>query len=154
MESVRLAPGDKVSLIVYGEDTLTREYMVDEDGNVNVPLIGSVAARGLTKTELQKEIGQRLMRGGFQQDPFVTVDSPGLRPIYILGEVNSPGSYAYMPHLTVFQAVALGGGYTPRASKSRIAVTRFRDGQQIKFRAKQDSPLLPGDSIMVYQRLF
>lgn len=151
---LRLHPGDQVNLVVYGEETLTNTYMLDEDGNINVPLIGTVKAGGLTKGALQKTIKKALVKGGFQSKPYVTVKIEALRPLYINGEVNEPGSYAYQPSLDVFQAIALAGGYTPRASKSKIMITRTKNGDKFRFYANENTPVWPGDSIMVYQRLF
>lgn len=151
---LRLAPGDSVKLIVYGEETLTGTYKLDEDGNINVPLAGVVKAGGLTKKGLQDQIANILVTEGYQQKPYVTVEIEALRPFYINGEVGAPGSYAYQPTLDIFQAVAIAGGFTPRAATDKILVTRTRDGQKFRFYATSDTPVWPGDSIMVYQRLF
>lgn len=151
---LRLQPGDQINLIVYGEETLTNLYRLDEDGNINVPLIGKVKAGGQTKGALQDTISQALVEGGFQNKPYVTVEVETLRPLYINGEVKSPGSFAYQPSLDVFQAVALAGGYTPRASKSKILITRTKNGEKFQFYANENTPVWPGDSIMIYQRLF
>jgi len=150
-----LSPGDKINLIVYGEQTLTGPYMLDEDGNINVPLIGTVKAGGLTKGKLQETIAKLLVDGGYQQKPYVTVEIAALRPFYINGEVNNPGSYPYQPSLDVFQAVAVAGGFTPRATTSSVVITRTKqNGEKVRFNAPQDTPIWPGDSILVNQRLF
>jgi polysaccharide biosynthesis/export protein len=151
---LRLEPGDKINIKVYGEDSLTGEYMVDEDGNINVPLAGSIKAGGTTKSVLQKKIADSLIAKGFQQKPYVTVEVAALRPFFINGEIGSPGAYPYAPGLDVFQAVAMAGGFTPRASTSKIIVTRTKQGKKYRFTATQDTPIWPGDSIMIYQRLF
>ena len=151
---LRLAPGDKINLTVYGEETLTGIYMLDEDGNINIPLAGVVKAGGLTKKGLQDKIADILVSEGYQQQPYVTVGIEALRPFYINGEIGNPGSYAYQPTLDIFQAVATAGGFTPRADQGKILVTRMKDGQKFRFYATQDTPVWPGDSIMVYQRLF
>lgn len=152
---LRLAPGDKINLIVYGEETLTGPYMLDEDGNINIPLAGIVKAGGLTKSRLQQKIAEILVEGGFQQKPYVTVEIAALRPFYINGEVNTPGSYPYQPTLDVFQAVAVAGGFTPRAATSKVVITRTKqNGEKVRFNAPQETPIWPGDSILVEQRLF
>jgi polysaccharide export outer membrane protein len=151
---LRLAPGDEIKLIVYGEETLTNTYKLDEDGNINVPLAGVVKAGGLTKKGLQDKIADILLTEGYQQKPYVTVEIEALRPIYINGEIGNPGSYAYQPTLDIFQTVAMAGGFTPRANQSKILVTRTKDGQRFRFYATPETPIWPGDSIMVYQRLF
>ncbi len=151
---LRLSPGDKINLIVYGEETLSNTYMLDEDGNINVPLAGVVKAGGLTKKDLQDKIADILLNEGYQQKPYVTVEINALRPFYINGEIGSAGSYPYQPTLDIFQAVAIAGGFTPRADEGKILVTRTKDGQKYRFYANADTPVWPGDSIMVYQRLF
>lgn len=151
---LRLQPGDQINLIVYGEETLTNVYRLDEDGNINVPLIGKMKAGGQTKGALQQMISDALIAGNFQTTPYVTVEIEALRPLYINGEVNQPGSFAYQPSLDVFQAIALAGGYTPRASKDKILITRTRNGERFRFYADENTPVWPGDSIMIYQRLF
>lgn len=151
---LRLAPGDQIKLIVYGEETLTNTYMLDEDGNINVPLAGVIKAGGLTKKGLQDQIAEILVTNGYQQKPYVTVEIEALRPFYINGEVSAPGSYPYQPTLDIFQAVAIAGGFTPRANETKILVTRTKDGQRFRFYATPETPIWPGDSIMVYQRLF
>lgn len=151
---LRLSPGDKIKLVVYGEETLTNSYQLDEDGNINVPLAGVVKAGGLTKKGLQDKIAGILVTEGYQQKPYVTVEIEALRPFYINGEVGAPGSYPYQPTLDIFQAVAIAGGFTPRAAEDKILVTRVRDGHKFRFYATSDTPVWPGDSIMVYQRLF
>lgn len=151
---LRLAPGDQIKLVVYGEETLTNTYKLDEDGNINIPLAGIVKAGGLTKKALQDKISDILLSEGYQQKPYVTVEIEALRPFYINGEIGTPGSYAYQPTLDVFQAVAIAGGFTPRASEDKILITRTKDGKKFRFYATSDTPIWPGDSIMVYQRLF
>ena len=151
---LRLAPGDQINLTVYGEETMSGLYMLDEDGNINLPLAGVIKAGGLTKKNLQDKIADILVTEGYQQKPYVTVGIAALRPFYINGEIGSPGSYAYQPTLDVFQAVATAGGFTPRADNGKIMITRTKDGQKFRFYATQETPIWPGDSIMVYQRLF
>lgn len=151
---LRLSAGDKIKITVYGEEALTGLYMLDEDGNINMPLAGIIKAGGLTKKTLQDKIAHILVTDGYQQKPYVTVEIESLRPFYINGEIGSPGSYAYQPTLDIFQAVAIAGGFTPRAAENKILVTRTRDGKKFRFYADADTPVWPGDSIMVYQRLF
>ena len=151
---LRLEPGDKINLKVYGEESLSGEYMIDEDGNINVPLAGLIKAGGNTKSALQKTIVDSLKSQGFQQQPYVTVEVSALRPIFINGEVRGPGAYPYAPGLDLFQTIAMAGGYTPRASTSSVVITRSKQGKRIRFRATQDTPVWPGDSILVSQRLF
>lgn len=153
-ESYKLFPGDTVKVTVYGEETLTGEYPVDQRGKITIPLAGEVTAGGLTKEELQNEISEVLIAGDYFSEPSVTVDFVSLRPFYILGEVNAPGGYAYQPSLDVLQAIALGGGYTPRAARGKILIDRGTGEARQRLNAGENTPVLPGDSITVRERIF
>jgi protein involved in polysaccharide export with SLBB domain len=149
-----LNPGDKIHLTVYEEERMTGDYTVDESGKISVPLVGAVEAEGTTKSLLQNRIAGILQNEGLYKDPHVTVDIASLRPFYILGEVNKPGAYPYMPSLDVFSAVALAGGYTARAATNGVIITRIEDGKKTRLEGKDDSTIAPGDSILVRQRYF
>jgi polysaccharide export outer membrane protein len=153
-DQIPIAAGDRVHLTVYEEQQMTGDYVVDDSGFITVPLIGAVQADGQTKRDVQEAISSSLRSKKLYSDPHVTVDVGTTRPFYILGEVNKPGSYAYIPSLDVFSAIAMAGGYTPRASQSGIIVSRVIKGQKIRFYATEDSPIFPGDSITVQQRFF
>ena len=105
----RLGPNDRVTISVYGEDDLSREYVVSPEGTVSLPLIGDVVAQGRTADDLRAEVQHRLA-DGFLNNPAVTVMITGFRNFYILGEVNKPGEYPYESGLTVTQAVAEAAG--------------------------------------------
>src|SRR5215470_13771271 len=118
-----LDSGDKLRIVVFGQDTLSNNYTVDAQGHVNLPLIGSVPARGSTTAQLSAAITARL-RQSFIRDPSVAVDVETYRPFFVLGEVTFPGQYPYVPNMTVENAVAIAGGFTPRGFKYRVTVTR------------------------------
>ena len=84
------------------------------------------------------------------RDPHVTVEVEAYRPFFILGEVTTPGQYAFVPNMTVETAIAIAGGFAPRADKRIAEVTR----QQSKFEVPLNYPLRPGDTIMVKERWF
>ena len=86
-----LDSGDRLRVVVFGQDSLTNSYAVDAAGNITMPLIGAVHARGLTPAELTGVIAGRL-RQGFLREPHVAVEVELYRPFFILGEVNSPGN--------------------------------------------------------------
>src|SRR6185436_8638259 len=106
-----LDTGDRLRVFVYGQPNLSRLYMVDQVGNIAIPLIGSVRARGRTTVDLERSIASKLGRE-FVKDPQVTVDVAQNRPFFILGEVRLPGQYPFVSGMTIEQAVAIGGGYT------------------------------------------
>jgi polysaccharide export outer membrane protein len=148
-----LDTGDKLRVFVYGQPNLSRLYTVDQVGNIAIPLIGSVRARGRTTVDLTHAIAARLGRE-FVKDPQVTVDVAQNRPFFILGEVRLPGQYPFVSGMTVEQAVAIGGGYTERASKRRYRITRKLGALVDQIEAPGDYPLCPGDTVYVFERWF
>lgn len=151
---VSLAPGDKVEISIQDLEAVSGEYIIDEAGSLSLPLIDRVELAGLSYTEAQNVIAAKLVAAEVLKKPNVTVQPLELRPIYILGEVRQPGEYAYRQGLTVFAAVSMAGGYTYRAKTDKVEVTRIIDGQSTKGLAKEDSVILPGDRIRVYERWF
>jgi polysaccharide export outer membrane protein len=145
--------GDKLRIVVFGQDGLTNSYTVDAAGNVTMPLIGSVAARSLTTQQLARAIAERL-RGGFIREPHVAIEVETYRPFFILGEVTTPGQYAYVPKMTAETAVAIAGGYTPRAYRGQVKLTRSVGGQIVRSTVPLLTRLRPGDTIMISERWF
>jgi polysaccharide export outer membrane protein len=148
-----LDSGDKLRVVVFGQDTLSNNYTVDAQGQVNLPLIGSVPARGTTTSQLSAAIASRLKQS-FIRDPSVVVDVEIYRPFFVLGEVVFPGQYPYVPNMTVENAVAIAGGFTPRASKDKATVTRQVQGTAARYSLPLPMPVRPGDTITVSERWF
>ncbi len=107
-----LDSGDRLRVVVFGQEGLTNSYAVDIAGNVTLPLIGPVRARGHTTTEVSAAVVARL-RQGFLREPHVAVEVEAYRPFFILGEVSFPGQYPYVANMTVETAVAIAGGFQP-----------------------------------------
>ncbi|WP_040488909.1 polysaccharide biosynthesis/export family protein [Fulvimarina pelagi] len=145
--------GDIARISVFEQAELTRAYPIDKAGYLSMPLIGDVAARGRTSGQLQHEIAQRL-RDGYLQDPDVTVSVDRYRPFFIMGEVNQGGQYTYVPGMTVQKAIAVSGGFTPRAEQGTVDVTRQIGKEVVTGRVLTSDPLLPGDTIYVRERWF
>jgi len=148
-----LDSGDKLRIVVFGQDTLSNNYTVDAQGAVSLPLVGAVEARGLTTSQLGSAIAGRL-RSGYVRDPSVAVEIETYRPFFVLGEVTFPGQYPYVPNMTVENAIAIAGGFTPRASKDKVTVTRKVQGAPSRYMLPLRSPLRPGDTIEVSERWF
>jgi polysaccharide biosynthesis/export protein len=149
-----LASGDQVRIITYGEENLTGEFRVNDSGNISLPLVGSVHAAGLTSSELEGAVAAALRRGDLVRKASVAVEVVGYRSIYVLGEVNKPGQYAYQPGMTVLSAVALAGGFTYRAIDGYVAIVRANEGKAVEGRAKPQALVRPGDVIKVFERRF
>jgi polysaccharide export outer membrane protein len=152
-ETYTLDSGDRVRVIVFGQDNLSRVYGVDGSGAVAMPLIGPVRARGLTTFELASEIARDLKRK-YIKDPKVTVEVETYRPFFILGEVNKPGQYPYVSAMTVEAAVAISEGYTARAKQRFVRLTRRFGGVMSTVMVPTDYPVQPGDTIYVLERFF
>jgi polysaccharide export outer membrane protein len=149
----RLDAGDKLRVVVYGQEGLTNTYAIDAGGAITMPLIGSVPARGLTPAELASAISGRL-RGGYIRDPSVAVEIEAYRPFFILGEVAAPGQYPYVPNMSVESAVAIAGGFSPRARRDRVTVTHTDVSGSSRYVVPLGTPLGPGDTVFVHERWF
>ncbi|MEM1139386.1 MAG: polysaccharide biosynthesis/export family protein [Pseudomonadota bacterium] len=147
----QLDTGDRIRLDVFGEERISNTYTVGDQGQISVPLIGEVTARGRTVNQLETAVEQELAKG-IVVSPSVSVQIEEYRPFFILGEVERPGKYPYVEGMTVLSAVAVGGGFTFRAEKNAFEVTRTVDGQQGEFAADRDAVVLPGDVIFVRER--
>jgi polysaccharide export outer membrane protein len=151
----RLDTGDQLRLTVFGDPRLSGEYRVNDSGNIAVPLAGSVKAVGLTSNELERSVAETLRRGGIVRQPDVAVEITSYRPVFVLGEVRSPGQFPYQPGMTVLSAVALAGGFNYRAVQNRVSVTRLdADGRSREYRADRAAMLQPGDVVTVFERYF
>jgi len=153
VEEYRLAPGDRVKVVVFGHDDLSGEYQVDSTGLLSLPLIKPVQVAGLTVQEVSESITNRLMPD-YLKNPRVSVVILEYRPFYILGEVKNPGSYAYSSGMTLITAVALAGGYTYRAQTGNVVIVRANDPKKEKIPAGENTTIQPGDVIEVPERFF
>jgi polysaccharide biosynthesis/export protein len=148
-----LDSGDRLRIVVFGQDGLSNSYIVDAAGNITMPLIGSVPARDTSTSELARVIGARL-RNGFIREPHVAIEVESYRPFFILGEVTYPGQYPYVPNMTVETAVAIAGGFTPRAYRWEAKVARNVGGQPYRMAVPPSYALRPGDTITIDERWF
>jgi polysaccharide export outer membrane protein len=148
-----LDAGDRLRIIVFGQEGLSNIYTVDANGAVTMPLIGAVSARGQTTTELAQSIAGRL-RQGYIREPHVAVEIEAYRPFFILGEVANPGQYPYVANMTVENAVAIAGGFTPRAFRRNVRITRSYNGIITRGKAPLLYQIAPGDTINVSERWF
>ena len=149
----RLDSGDRLRVVVFGQRDLSNTYAVDSAGYIAMPLIGAVAARGRSTQELEGAIAAAL-RSGYIRNPDVSVEVATYRPFFIMGEVQNAGQHAYVPGMTMQTAIAIAGGYTPRADKDYVLVTRQFHGKVIHGRAPITYPVRPGDTIYVRERWF
>ena len=149
----RLDAGDRLRIVIYGQEGLTNTYSIDAGGSITLPLIGSVPARGRTPAGLAAEITARL-RNGYIREPSVAVEIEAYRPFFILGEVAAPGQYPYVPNMSVESAVAIAGGFSPRARRDRVTLTHTDGGGSIRTIVPLGTPIGPGDTVLVGERWF
>ncbi len=148
-----LDSGDRLRVVVFGQDGLTNSYAVDTAGNITMPLIGPVRARGHTTTEVSAALVARL-RQGFLREPHVAVEVEAYRPFFILGEVTFPGQYPYVANMTVETAVAIAGGFSPRAFRQSVEVSRPVEGVAVRQTVPVNTLVRPGDTVVVAERWF
>jgi polysaccharide export outer membrane protein len=149
----RLDAGDRLRVVVYGQEGLTNTYAIDAGGSITMPLIGSVPARGRTPAGLAADITAKL-RNGFIREPSVAVEIEAYRPFFILGEVAAPGQYPYVPNMTVESAVAIAGGFSPRALRDRVTLTHSDASGSVRIAVPLGTALSPGDTVLVGERWF
>ncbi|NVK34935.1 MAG: polysaccharide export protein [Rhodobacteraceae bacterium] len=149
----RLDSSDTVRIIVFGQTDLSNTYAIDQAGYISFPLIGNVAARGRTQQELSQEIARKLKQG-YLRDPDVSVEVATYRPIFVMGEVQSAGQYSYVTGMTVQNAIATAGGFSPRAQQKSVDITRQINGEILNGRVPISDPIRPGDTIYVRERYF
>ena len=148
-----LDTGDKLRIVVFGQDALSNNYIVDAEGRIAFPLIGTVNARGATTTQLAAAIRGQLSQG-YVRDASVAVEVETYRPFFVLGEVAYPGQYPYVPNMTVENAIAIAGGFTPRGFKETVTVTRKIQGAPTRLTQALRNPVRPGDTITISERWF
>ncbi len=152
LQSYRLSAGDKVRIAVFGEEDLTVTERVSARGTVAYPLIGELPVEGLTPGQLEDLVATRL-RGPYLVDPRVSVSIEEYRQFFVMGQVNKPGSYAYLPGLTARKAISIAGGYTERASRNKVFVVS-EDNPSQERRVGQDDQIGPGDTVVVKESFF
>ncbi len=165
----QLSPNDQVAVEVFGEDDLRSNGRLNSEGNISLPLLGSVRLAGLTLTQAAGRLTELYGRD-FLVNPKVNVSLVGYAPrrFTILGQVNRPGSYEMPPGnpggIDLLEAVAMAGGYTRIAAPERVSVRRRASNgndQVMKVNAKRVAKgegagffVLPGDTVTVGESIF
>ncbi|MDD1782365.1 polysaccharide export protein [Enterovibrio sp. ZSDZ35] len=148
-----IGAGDKIQIVVYGEEELTiEELYIDSSGEFDYPYLGQLLAIGKTTEQLKAEIIDGL-KGDYLVSPKVRVGIVEFRSIFVNGEIKKPGGYEYQPGLTVDKAIALAGGFTERAARKSIYVTR-EDKNEPKNKVSLSHMVSPGDIIVIEQSFF
>jgi len=148
--SYSLGSGDLISIVVFDEEELTMEVRVAKTP-MSYPFLGQVPLDGRNLAEVEHQITTGL-KGDYLIEPRISISVIEYRPFFITGEVANPGSYPYQLGLTLRKAITLGGGFTERASKSKMIVTRGGEGSEQKIQLSD--PVFPDDVITIEQSFF
>lgn len=151
-EEYRLGAGDQLRITVFGEPDLTGQYLVGSQGRIAYPLVGEIDAAGLTLVEFTERLQSAL--SGYLRQPNVSVEVANYRPFFILGEVQRPGTYPYSANLTVLNAVATAGGFTPRANRGVVFIRHAGETDEHAYPLQITTPVLPGDTVRIGERFF
>ena len=153
----RLGAGDELRVMMPGlvsADAMSTTYVINDRGQLALPLLGDVPAEGRTVPELQQAIARQLVDRQLLREPTVSIQPVKLRPFYVLGEVKNPGEYQYRAGMSVLAAVSVAGGYTFRAQQRYVVINRSVNGKLIAGRAGQADMIQPGDTVKVYEKWF
>jgi polysaccharide export outer membrane protein len=148
----RLGPADQLRITVFNEPGLTGQFVVGSQGTIAYPLVGDIRAAGLTVAEFTESLRTALSQ--YLRSPSVSVEVANYRPFFILGEVARPGTYPYAVDLTVLNAVATAGGFTYRANQRRVYIRHASESDEHAYPLTPSTPVLPGDTIRIGERLF
>lgn len=149
-----LGPGDKIRLDVFNEANLSdKEFVINGDGEVSLPLIQAVKLGGKTTIEAAELVRSRYA-GDYLDNPQVSITVTMFRPFYILGQVNAPGEYPYVEGLTVLNAAAKASGLNSRANERFVYITRAGQNQETLVQVTPNEIVCPGDTVRVVERFF
>jgi polysaccharide export outer membrane protein len=149
----KLGPGDKIQIIVYGENDLTTKVRINKSGFISFPFLDDIQVIDLSVKELEKIIHNGLL-GDYLVSPQVSVSIFEYRPFFIHGQVNRPGGYPFQDDLTFDKAIAVAGGLSSRASKTDWTITRTVNGKTITLNANVATQIYPDDIIKIEQSFF
>ncbi len=149
----RIGAGDVVAIEVFGEQDLSPQVKVDDQGNISYPFLGQLKVAGLTTQQLQQTLYDGL-KGDYLIDPKIVVSIATHRPFYVNGEVRNPGAFGYEPGMTVRKAISLAGGMTDRASSRKIFLVSESSADREPLRVDMDHPIGPGDTLTIQQSFF
>jgi len=148
----RLQAGDRIKVTVYGEPNLSGFYDISPTGSVSLPLAGTFRAAGRTRADLERDVTRRYSEK--LQEPNVTVEVVEFRPVYVMGEVERPGTYPYRSGLNVLTAISTAGGLTYRGSRSTVLVQHSGEEVWREYPLTASVVISPGDLIRIPERYF
>ena len=150
---VSVRPGGWLSINVNDNALLSSVVMVTQSGDIGLPQIGKVHVAGMTAQAAEKAIAAKL----HEKDLTVTKVRVGFfqsGPVYVLGEVQKSGEFAFSPGIALADLIDQAGGVTYRADSRRVFITRYNQPEEIEMPATRTTQIMPGDVIRVPQRYF
>ncbi len=154
MADYRMQPGDELLVTIQDVEQADRSYVIDSGGMISLPLLQEVEVAGLGLREVESRIAEGYRSRNLLTNPIISVQPGALRPFYVIGEVTGPGEFTYRQGMTVLSAISAAGGYTYRAHEREVELVRSINGQEVRSRASEDTFILPGDRIRVYEKWF
>ena len=150
----RLGAGDKIRVVVLQDTEFSGDYEVNASGGISVRMLGPIQVVGKTVGEIEEYLRERYREQGYLVSPRLSVELISMRPFYIVGEVARSGQFPYVNCLRVIQAIAIAGGFTRRAGKTRLTIKRFYSTSAEEEYVTEDTLVEPGDVIRVPERWF
>ena len=151
-QSIRIAPGDQLSIKVYGEPELSFDSVtVPSEGSISYPFIGAVQVVDKSEREVEFEISRRL-KDGYLLQPQVTVSIIAYRPIYVGGAVNVPGQKTFTIGMDVEKAITISGGFADLADTSNMRIQRGQGESKTEFTVDLNAVVFPGDVLTIGER--
>jgi polysaccharide export outer membrane protein len=154
-----LGPGDIFEVRVYQDKDLSGRYRVAPDGSIDFPLVGRVKVEGMTPSGVADSLRLSLA-DGYLKNPSITVFvvQYNSKKVFVLGQVNKPGTYAFEDDMNVVQAITIASGLAARADEDGTIVTRLENGTEKRYQVPVDRiskglapnfTLKPGDIVFV-----
>jgi polysaccharide export outer membrane protein len=170
IEAVAMAPEERLGIDdvfevrVFAEPDLSAVYRIAADGTIDYPFAGRISVVGLRSGDVQELIANKL-QDGYVKHPQVSVmvKEWNSRKVSVIGQVQKPGAVVYFPNMTVVDAIAGAGGFTPIAAKNSVTLRREVKGTvesrncsvaDISEGRAPNVVLRPGDILVVEERLF
>jgi polysaccharide export outer membrane protein len=148
----QIQAGDRIKVLVYGEQSVSGIYEVNPGGSVSLPLAGTIRAAGRTRAELERDITDKF--SATITEPKVSIEVIERRPFYVFGEVLRPSQFPYRTGLNVLTAISTAGGLTYRASRTTVLVQHPGETVWREYAMSASVLISPGDLIRVPERYF
>lgn len=145
----RLTVGDRIRVTVFDLAAEANQYTIDETGAIAVAAIEPVVIKQLTTKEAADAVSSAFATAGLYRKARVSVEVVSFGPFYVMGEVAKPGEFVYRPRMSLFAAVALAGGHTYRANRSRVFIRRATDTVETEYELTSDLAIFPGDVVRI-----